>query len=88
MELLFAREARSDLPMSHSARMQVGQAAIKPQTNIPESKLIRPTRKHQAQATSHLFPVGANVMYKTPHQANCGTQVKSSIPCRIAFYTS
>ena len=48
MRLLCARQARSDLPMSHAARMQVGKAASsRPQGDKPQAEAVRPTSKNQ-----------------------------------------
>ena len=51
-ETVVFQVARSDLPMS--------QAATRPQ-----AKALRPKPKNQAQAASHLLPLGTHVMYKT-----------------------
>ena len=66
MELLWARQARSDLPMSHTARMQVKQAVTKQLVTRSSSESISPKSKDQAQAPSNLLATGTHVMCKTP----------------------
>ena len=61
MGLLCACQARSDLTMSHAARMQCGQNA----SARLQARAVRPTNKNQAQATTNILPVGAHVMDKT-----------------------
>ena len=65
MDLLYARQARSDLPVSFAVRMQVWQASTNLHVKRPQSRLIRPISKNQAQAISNLLPIGTYVMYKT-----------------------
>ena len=65
MELLCARQVRSDLPMSNVARMQVNQVATKHQITITQSDIIRLKCKNQAQATGILLLIGTHVMNKT-----------------------
>ena len=64
MELLHARQARSDLLMSHTARMQVGQAA----GARPQNEALRPANKNHVQATTTLLLIGIYVMYKSPRR--------------------
>ena len=63
-----ARQARSDLPISHAARIYVQQAATKQPVTRPHSEIIRPTSKNHVQATSNLLPIGAYVC-TVHHQA-------------------
>ena len=49
INLLYARQARSDLPMSQVARIPSGQAA----SNEPQTDIVKPAFKNQAQATSN-----------------------------------
>ena len=60
IELICARQSRSDLPMSHASRVQVKQAATKQPVTRPQSEIIRSTSKNQAQATSNLLPIHTN----------------------------
>ena len=46
--------------------MEVKQAATKQQVTRPQSEIIRPTSKNQAQSASNLLPIGIHVMFKTP----------------------
>ena len=58
MELLDARQARSDLPMSHAARLQFGQATgARPQVNEPQAEAIgqQAKTKHKLPATCYQF---------------------------------
>ena len=61
MELLCARQARFNLPLSHWARMQVGQTA----SIRPQFKAVRPTNTNQV-GTSNSLLIGAHMVYKTP----------------------
>ena len=66
MEPLSGREARADLLMSHAARMQFGQAKVKPQVNRSKAEGIRPTSRNQSQGTSNLLQIDTHVMDETP----------------------
>ena len=79
MELLFARQARCDLPMSHAAILQVKQAATKQPATRPQSEIIRQTNKNQAQATTNPLPIGTYVMYKTPQSKLYYPDISSNI---------
>ena len=83
MELLYARQARSDLPMSHAAKMQLGQVV----STQPKVRAVRPTNNYQEQVTTNLLPIGTDVMYKTP-QTSCDIQKLSQAYFEIVGHTS
>ena len=61
MEGLCTRQARSDLTMSHAARIQTGQVtSARLQTDRPQAETVRPKSKNQVQATSNPLSIGTH----------------------------
>ena len=68
------------MPMSHTARMQVKQAATKLPVTRPQSDILKPTSKNQAHVTSSHLPI-TNILqdsqsYIIQHQIEPHTDVQ------------